>query len=196
MQIHLNFDPSDKVETPTFILAYKSGQRIGQLTNVYSVKTSDNMSEAPSFSFSVDKYNNGVITPYWNELTTFKLIYCEESETWFEAKVEYTDSSEVTKQVELTRLGEAELSMVNVYGLEVNTESDIDRDDYVVTKLYNSNHDGSLLHRILSFAPHYQVAHVDSTVQNIQREFSFSDQSVFDCLQSVAEEENLYINYD
>ena len=196
MQIHLNYDPSSRVEPPTFILAYKSGQRIGQLTNISDVRTSDSMSEAPSFSFRVDKYSGDQITPYWNDLTTFKLVYCEEFNTWFEAKVDYTDNTEVTKQVSLTRLGEAELSMVNVYGLEVNTDADIDRKDYVVTKLYNTNHDGSLLHRILSFAPHYQVGHVDDTVKDIQREFSFSDQSVYDCLQSVAETEHLYINYN
>ena len=44
MQIHLNYDPSSRVEPPTFILAYKSGQRIGQLTNISDVRTSDSMS--------------------------------------------------------------------------------------------------------------------------------------------------------
>ena len=135
MKLNLHFDPSDKVETPTFVLAYKNGERIGQLTNIYNVRLADSMSEAPSFSFNVDKYDNGSITPYWDKLTTFKLIYCEEYNTWFEATVEYSDSTEVTKQVSLTRLGEAELQMVNVYGLEVNTDNDIDRDDYVITKL-------------------------------------------------------------
>lgn len=196
MQINLHFDPSNKVEIPTFVLAYKSGRIIGQLTNIYNVRLSDSMSEIPSFSFNIDKYNNEEITPYWNDITTFKLVYCGEYSTWFEARVEYTDSTEVTKQVTLTRLGEAELQMVNVYGLEVNTDADIDREDYVITKLYSSNHDGSLLHRILSFAPHYSVAYVDPTVKDIQREFSFNEQSVYECLQNVAEEENLYINYN
>ena len=196
MQINLHFDPSGKVEIPTFILAYKSGRKIGQLTNVYNIKMSDSMSEAPSFSFDVDKYNNGVITPFWNSLTTFKLVYCEEYDTWFEATVEYSDSSEVTKQITLTRLGEAELQSVNVYELNVNTEDDIARDDYVVTKLYSTNPDGSLLHRILSFAPHYDIAYVDPSVRDIQREFSFNEQNVYECLQAVAEEENLYINYN
>ncbi len=196
MQINLHFDPSNKVEPPTLILAYKSGKRIGQLTNFYGIHLADNMSEAPGFSFNVDKYNGEEITPYWNDLTTFKLVYVDEYDTWFEATVEYTDSTEVTKQVSLVRLGEAELQMVNVYGLEVNTDNDIDRDDYVVTKLYSTNHDGSLLHRILSFAPHYSVGHVDSTVRDIQREFSFNETSVYDALQNVAEEENLYINYN
>lgn len=196
MQINLHFDPAGKVETPTFILAYKSGKRIGQLTNVYNIKLSDSMSEAPSFSFDIDKYNNEEITPFWNDLTTFKLVYCEEYDTWFEATVEYSDSTEVTKQITLTRLGESELQSVNVYGLNVNTEDDIARDDYVVTKLYSTNPDGSLLHRILSFAPHYDIAYVDPSVRDIQREFSFNEQSVYECLQAVAEEENLYINYN
>ena len=196
MPINLHFDPSNKVETPTLILAYKSGRRIGQLTNIYGIHLADNMSEAPGLSFNIDKYNNGEVTPYWNDITTFKLIYCKEYNTWFEARVEYTDSTEVTKQVSLTRLGEAELQMVNVYGLEVNTDADIDREDYVITKLYSNNHDGSLLHRILSFAPHYSIAYVDPSVKDIQREFSFNEQSVYECLQNVAEEENLYINYN
>lgn len=47
----------------------------------------------------------------------------------------------------------------------------------------------SLLHRILKDkAPHYSVAHVDDTIKYMQRTFEFSDTSIFDALQEIAEE--------
>ena len=94
------------------------------------------------------------------------------------------DSNEnIKKTITATSLCESELSQTNINGLEVNTESDIARDDYVITTFYNwENTEGSLLHRVLSYVPHYTLRHVDSSLINLQRSFSVDGTSVYDFL--------------
>lgn len=48
--------------------------------------------------------------------------------------------------------------------------------------------DSSLLHRILSYAPHYSIGHIDKTLYYVQRTFSWSNQSINDVLNEIAEE--------
>ncbi len=70
-----------------------------------------------------------------------------------------------------------------LHDIEINTERDIARDDYAITKFYDEeNPKGSLLHRVLSKVPHYHVTHVDSSVARLQRTFSISGKSVYDFL--------------
>ena len=182
----INFDTANKVEEPTLVLAYKSGQKIGTLTNITDIHVKPSMNDAPQITFVM----HGTETPYWAQMTTFKLVWYKEMDEWFEAVVELNQSSDgVSKTVTLTRLGESELSNVHAYGLEVNSETDIAREDYEPTVLYNPNDENhSLMHRILSHAPHYSVGSVDTTIASLQRTFSMNDKSVWDCFKEVAEE--------
>ena len=104
-------------------------------------------------------------------------------------------------------------------------EGDIARDDYLIpTVLYREDEyditesdkefykevfnkelgdsfadykDASLLHRILKDkAPHYSVAHVDDTIQHMQRTFEFDDTSIYDACQEIAEELNCLFVFD
>ena len=112
------------------------------------------------------------------------MVYVKELNEYFEITVSLDDSNEnIKKTITATSLCESELSQTNINGLEVNTESDIARDDYVITTFYNfDNHDASLLHRVLSYAPNYTLKHVDSSLINIQRSFSVDGTSVYDFL--------------
>ena len=71
----------------------------------------------------------------------------------------------------------------------INTENDIARDDYKITVLYDEkDKEASLLDRLLEKAPHYSIAHVDSTIKNIQRTYSFDGTSICDAFQEIGEE--------
>ena len=48
--------------------------------------------------------------------------------------------------------------------------------------------DSSLLHRIFSYAPHYEIGHVDESLYYVQRDFSWSNSYIKDILNDVAEE--------
>lgn len=191
MAIKINFDAANNPEVPTIILAKKNGDKIGKL-NAKSIDISDVMNDASEITFKIYKFIDGVKCRYWEQIVDFKLIYCVEWDMWFEITVELDEATETVKTVFARRLGNAELSQIQVYNTEINTENDIARDDYKIpTILYNPEHpEASLLHRVLEKAPHYSIIHVDSTISNIQRTFSFSDISIYDALQEIAEEIN------
>lgn len=48
--------------------------------------------------------------------------------------------------------------------------------------------DSSLFHRILSYAPHYEIGHVDESLYYVQRTFSWNNASVQDIFKEVGEE--------
>lgn len=191
MAINIKFDLVGNPEPPTIILANRNGSKLGQLNvNVESIELSDKFNDVSEFSFTLNKYNNDKITNLWDKVVNFKLIYCKEWDMWFEATVELDEETETVKTVFCKQLGQAELSQLMLYNIEVNTEKDIDRDDYKITILYNEKDtEASLLHRLLKDkAPHYSIIHVDSTIENIQRSFSFDGTTIYDAFQEVAEE--------
>ncbi len=110
--------------------------------------------------------------------------------TWFEITVELDESNDVIKTVFATELEHAELGQIMLYNIEINTETDIAREDYKKpTVLFDETDPSiSLLNRIMEKAPHYEITHVDSSIASIQRTFTFDDISLYDAFQDIAEE--------
>ena len=201
MSVELSFDANGHPEVPTLILAKKNGDKLGKI-NARNNEGSDMLNDAEEFSFTVNKYVDGVKDYLWEQIVDFKLVYCVEWDSWFEIKVEFNESTESVKTVSCKQLGQSELSQIMLYNIEINTESDVLRDDYdkdYPTVLYrdvdNADEDlkekyrnSSLLHRIMEKAPHYKVIYVDPRIANIERQFSFDGMSLYDALQKIAEE--------
>lgn len=191
--IKINFDTDGYPEELTLVLAKKNGDKLGVL-NAKSVELNVSMNDAAEISFSVYKYLDGKQDPLWDSITNFKLLFVPQLNHWFEITVEVDeDEVETQKTCFATSLGEAELSQIMLYDIAINTEEDIERDDYILpTVLYRDdeeNQDSSLMHRILhDKAPHYSVIHVDDTIKNMQRTFTFSDTSIYDACEEIAEE--------
>lgn len=218
MAINIKFDLTGNPEPPTIILANRNGNKLGQLkVNEDSINLNDKFNDISEISFTINKYIDDRLTPLWGKVVDFKLIYCKEWDCWFEIGVELDEETETVKTVFGTQLGQAELSQIMLYDVEINTEEDIERSDYILpTVLYRRNgelNDGitkeeadkldklgktvpykdyksaSLLHRLLNDkAPHYSIDYVSPTISKIQRSFSFDDDSIYDSLQEVAEE--------
>lgn len=191
MGIKIRFDTSNRPELPTIVLARRNGDKIGKLDSK-SVEFADDIKDACEITFNIHKYVDGKLTPWWNEITDFKLAYCVEWDTWFEIRVELSEEHKPVKTVYCTQLGHAELSQIKLFSVEINTENDIAREDYVKPTVFYDESDPtiSLLDRILDKAPHYKVAHVDSSLKNIQRVFTFDNESIYDSFQKIAEEVN------
>ena len=188
--LDIKFDLVGNPEPPTIILANRNGNKLGQLkVNDNSIELSDKL-RASEISFTINKYINGEITPLWDKVLNFKLIYCKEWDCWFEIKVELDEETETVKTVFCTQLGHAELSQIMLYNIEINTEKDIERDDYKISILYDEdNPESSILNRMLDDkAPHYSIAYVSPTIAKIQRSFSFDDISIRDIHKEIAEE--------
>ena len=198
MAIKIEFDSSYNPIPPVIVLATKSGKRLGALP-AKDILLKDCMNDVANISFSVNKEDfirtNRV--ELWNQIVDFKTIWVKEWNSFFEITVNLNDSTKIEKVITATSLGQAELSQINVYNTEINSADDIDRDDYVPSILYNvDNPEASILHRLLRKAPHYRISHVDKSIANIQRTFSFDKKSIKDCFDEIATEINCLIIYN
>lgn len=191
MAIKINFDVIGNPEQPTLVLSNRSGNKIG-LLNAKSIQIGGSLNNPSEIAFDIYKYVDGKKDHIWDEIRNFKLVWCKEWDTWFQITVEVREERTLNarKTVYCTQLGQSELSQIMLYNIEINTENDIARDDYIIpTTLYNFEHpEASLLHRLLEKAPHYSIAHVDSSIAKIQRTFSFDGTSIYDAFNEIAQE--------
>lgn len=195
MAITIKFDSANNPLPARLILATKAGNKIRELP-ISDVKFRDTFLSGSEFSFNV--YKNQCLTKsgevdesFWRRIVDFKLAYCPEYDLWYEIHIDLDESDETIKSCTAVSLGEAELPQINLYGIEINTEADIARENYKPTVLFDpEDKEVSLVDRLLYKAPHYRVKHVDYTIANIQRSFSFNDTSIFDAFQEISTEYN------
>lgn len=190
MAIELDFNPVNNTpEIPTLVLAKKNGERIGQL-RAENIKLVDNFNNACEISFETNKYYNGKLNELWYEIYDFRLIWCKEWNQWFELTCEVDENSSTIKTVNCIGLGVAELSQLNLYGVEINTETDIEREEYERPTIFYdpAHHDSSLMHRITEKCPHYEFVHIDAQLAKIQRTFEFEDISIYDAFVEIGKE--------
>lgn len=184
-------DTSGNVEDISFVLAKKNGDKLGNIVNVDNIVAKHSMKEASDITFAAHKKMNDNIIKCWNDIKDFKLVWIPEWDMWYEITVEVNEEDENIKNISGKTLGEAELSQIMLYGIEINTETDIAREEYKIpTTFYNPDHpEASLMDRLLTDkAPHYRVKHIDKSLMNLQRTFTFDDTSIYDALQEVSEE--------
>lgn len=169
-----------KVQDLTLILSTRDYQHLGQLTGVKNVHYAVSENAPNELSFTVTKHDlNKTI---WEQLEDFKLVWVKETNEYFQVTVSTTDSLEVSKTVTGTPIPEAELSQI-LLTAEINTDTDIKREDYEATTFYNeSNPNASLLHRVLRRAPGYTIAYVDNSLKEKQRTFSIGNSTIYDFL--------------
>lgn len=191
MAVKINFDTANTPESPTFVLAQRGGNKLGAIV-AHNIITKDDMKNPFEVSFTVHKDLNHL----WDKITDFRLIWCEEYKLWLEITSSIDDDDQLTKSVMCKQLAQAELSQIMLYNIAINTEEDIARDAYdekLPTIFYRSDHpEASILHRVLSKAPHYSIKHVDASLANIKdlKVFTFDSVSIYDALQQIAEEMN------
>lgn len=197
----LQFDANNNLEDFTIVLSTREYNFFGEINNIKreSVHVKMNLNGADELSFEVCKTLDDKTERLWDNITNYKLVWVKELDEFFEINVTVNDSVDGDiKTITGTSLCEAELGQVNLYGLEINTESDIERDDYVITKFYNKdNPKGSLLDRVLDKVPHYSIKHVDDSLVNMQRSFSVDGTSIYDFLTGdCANEFNCFFIFD
>lgn len=170
----------------TIILASRNLKLLGQIVNIDSdsISYKNSLNAANELSFTVHKNLDNIIEPLWDKITDLKLAYVKELNQYYQISVTINDTSDdITKVISATSLCEAELSQKYIHNTEINTENDITRDDYTITKFYSlTDKKASLLDRILSFAPNYKIGHVDDTLVELQRSFSIDGTSIYDFL--------------
>ena len=197
-------DVNGEIVQPIIVLSTRSGHKIGVIENVQHLVCNHPMNDTAEISFDVYKEVNGKKNLYWEQIKDFKFIYLptvkDMKYRWYEIVVNLDEDDDTIKHITGIHANEAELGQLMLYEVEINTADDIARDDYELieidgkeygTVFYNPEHPkASLLHRLLSDkASYYEIQHVDDTLKNIQREFSFNGVSIVDALrQNVAQE--------
>lgn len=193
MAITIKFDSENHPIKPRLILTTRSGNRIREIP-MNDVKFREGLTTGSEFSFTVYKERcvnraGEIDETFWRKITDLKLAWSPDYDMFYELAMDLTESTATSKSVTATSLGEAELSQSNLYGMEINTEDDIARDDYEPTVFYDEeNAAASLLDRMLYKTPHYRIGHVDDSLKSIQRTFQFNNRSVYDSFQDVAKE--------
>ena len=197
-------DVDKNILAPIVVLCTRSGRKIGVINNIQEFRASHPLNDVSEISFDVYKEVNGIKNIYWDFIKDFKFVFLptvkDPKYKWYEITVNIDESNDTIKHITGIHANEAELGQLELYNIEINTENDIARDDYEIitidgkeygTVFYNPEHPkASLLHRLLSDkASHYSIIHVDETLKNIQREFSFNGTSIVDALkQTIAPE--------
>lgn len=191
----IELSPDGQPISPTIILAYRSGEKQGVIQNVQSFVQANHLNAAHEVSFDVHKGRGKDTCELWNSIKDFRFVYIPhlgdyDFNPWYELMVTVDEKDESVKHCHAIHVHESELSQLSLNELEINTESDISRDDYVPTILYNpENESASLLHRILKDkASHYSVFHVDSSLARLQRTFSWKGKTILDSLNEISQE--------
>lgn len=196
--MNIKFDKNNRPSELTVVLSKKNGDLIGEI-NAEAFKIKRSLNEADEIYFEVykNKSDSTTQTPYWDEITDFKCVWCRELNSYFEIYVDTSDDNALKKTVTGKGLGEAELSQVNLYDTEYNTENDINRDGYIPIKIFNpETKKASLLDLILDKVPHYSIGEVSTSLRNLQRTFSFDEKSIYDALQEIATEIQALLKID
>ena len=182
---------------PDIVLATKSGSKLGVIENVTELVVHNYMNSPDEISFSVNRYADGRECSLWNQIKDFKLVYLTHWNQWYEIQVTNNEDVDIVKSVTGTQAQQCELSQLNLYEVEINTEGDIEvqaerygRNDRLATKFYDPDNPSlSLLNRILADkAPHYSIRYVDPSLMEVQRMFTFDGTDILSALNEIAEE--------
>lgn len=191
----IEISPDGQPITPDLVLAYRGGTKQGIIHNVQSLTNANALVETAEISFDVYKEVDGIECKLWDDIRDFRLVYIPHLDTssfnpWYELSVEVDENDCTIKHCQGVHLQEAELGQLTLNGVEINTEDDIARDDYSPTIIYDSkNPEASALDRILKDkASHYTIVHVDSSIANLQRTFSWDGSSIKDAFDDIANE--------
>ena len=191
----IEISPDGQPIAPDLVLAYRGGTKQGIIHNVQSLTNKNNLAQAAEITFDVYKKVDNVTCELWNDIRDFRLIYIPHLDTasfnpWYELSVETDEDDATIKHCQGVHLQEAELGQLSLNDIEINTEDDIARDDYTPTIIYDpTNPEGSALDRILKDkASHYTIVHVDSSIANLQRTFSWDGSTIKGAFDDIANE--------
>ena len=191
----IEISPDGQPIAPDLVLAYRGGTKQGIIHNVQSLTNKNDLAQAAEITFDVYKKVDNVTCELWNDIRDFRLIYIPHLDTasfnpWYELSVETDEDDATIKHCQGVHLQEAELGQLSLNDIEINTEDDIARDDYTPTIIYDpTNPEGSALDRILKDkASHYTIVHVDSSIANLQRTFSWDGSTIKGAFDDIANE--------
>ena len=191
-----------EIEKPTVILSSVYHKHYGVLENIDmdSFSCTFNMNSAQEISFDVYKELDGHQCSLWEKLISFKYVYIPQHHEYYKIDVTLDIDNKTVKHITGTSAGEYELSQRKIQGMEINTANDLtyyevwdenlqkyreidtNNEKTQPTQFYNADEPKkSMLNRALDErAPDWSIAYVDEILCDKVREFSVSNQTVYD----------------
>lgn len=190
---------------------YANQGKICSLSPIDDLKIYVTANAVDEVSFTFHKNNNGIDFQYWDQIKDLKVI-CVDGFGYFEIAVD-KEVSDDTKKVITGISMEAELGQITIDSLEINGEVDRNNDanwdsygNYIYTSICDtSDTQHSLLHRLLSKAPHWKVGNVATIITDngekvststVHRTFNFSNTNIYDALQEIAKEVDVVFTFN
>ncbi len=193
---------TDEIKTPQVFLVNKQLKKIGELYPIENLSVSiHEVNQPDEVSFTYYKETNDRKSPYFDQFDDLSVIQVGDF-GFFECSISKNQNTSIVKSVTAQSLGYSELSQI-LHTLEVNTDDDMNRGDYneeYPTVFYRNIpidsdeeqakklKESSLLHRILTAAPHYKIGDVSPTLKYVQRTFSWSDRDIISILHDIEQE--------
>lgn len=193
---------SGEIQTPDiFSCKYGSLSTLYKIGNISDLRIKVSLGNAFECSFSVYKDTDNESDDNFDNFSDMNAVYIDGFD-YFDIKIDLEESSDTVKKVTGKSLSYSELSNGTKVSMEVNTEDDIARKNYdsdFPTLFYRNIDDysakekeaaekSSFLHRLLTFAPHYKIGHVDETLWGQYRTFSWNNQDFISVLSDVEQE--------
>ncbi len=115
------------IKIPTVVIKRRNYENIGSV-KAYGLTYTKHFNSPNELSFTV--HASDTDSHIWEEVNDYNIVCLPEYGEYFDMQAEKTEDLEVVKKVTCRSLCESELSQVNLYDIEINTEADIARDDY------------------------------------------------------------------
>lgn len=203
----IQYDKFGQQDPPIFILSTVWHHHLGTITNIDSSTINEkwNMNSADEISFDVYKNVDGTDCELWDSLKSFKYVYVPSHDAYYKIDVAIDESNKTVKHITGTAAGEFELSNRIIVDLQINTNVDIEERDQDESDgvdgviFYNPQKpEFSLLDLVLKDkAPDWTIAHVDTSLCNVQRTYTFSNQTIYDALtNTIATETQCLFTFD
>lgn len=155
-----------QIDTPTLLLKRRDLSNIGALTAT-EIVYKNHFNSANELSFKVSKSINSEQDHLWDKLNDYNIVCIPEYGEYFEIQIALAEEAGAYKTVTCRALAESELSQINLYDIEINTESDIAREDYDAnfpTIFYRNPDNIDEYEKIWNSEPKYTIKNAGGTI--------------------------------
>lgn len=157
---NIAFDAYGRAEAPELLMQTMSGTTVGFLANVFDLKLHIKYSEPSEMTFSIAAYNDGARTPFYDDISGFKIIHTKQYGIY------------LILEPEVTGDGLEEVKHVTAYSIEKELEY---KKFFIEEGTYNFwnpiTPTDTLLGRILEIANGWSVGYVSTTLVGRYRTF-------------------------
>lgn len=173
----LEFDKDGRPEMPVLLLQTKAGNTIGTLSNVANLTVNVKFSEPSELSFDIAAYSDGQRTPYYDDVTGYKIIRTK------------TYGVYIIMNPEVVGDGMEETKSVKAYSIEKELEA---KKFFLEEGTFNfwnpASPDDTIISRILEIAPAWSVGYISPTLIGRYRTFDQVDDYLLSFIYNTAPE--------